>query len=53
MLELPSRTRTLIYDTRGIAFEFEFVPATNQFGPGVGRVFVFRPGQARAIWRLP
>lgn len=53
VLELPLRTRTLIYDSRGIAFEFEFATATGQYGPTVGRVFVFRPGQARAIWRLP
>jgi|GEM_PF-1426999 len=53
VLEVPLRSRTLIYDSRGIAFEFEFVPATGQFSPTVGRVFVFRPGQARAIWRLP
>ena len=53
VLELPLRTRTLIYDSRGIAFEFVFVPATGQYSPTVGRVFVFRPGQARAIWRLP
>jgi len=52
-LELPLRTRTLVYDDRGIAFEFAFAPATGQFAPAVGRVFVFRPGQARAIWRLP
>jgi hypothetical protein len=53
VLELPLRTRTLIYDGRGVAFEFEFVPATGQYSPTAGRVFVFRPGQARAIWRLP
>jgi hypothetical protein len=51
-LQLPARSRTLIYNDRGVAFEEEFVPATGQFSP-VGRVFVFRPGQARAIWRLP
>jgi hypothetical protein len=53
VLEQPLRTRTLIYDIRGVAFEFEFVPATGQYSPTAGRVFVFRPGQARAIWRLP
>jgi len=53
VLELPLRTRTLIYDNRGIAFEFEYAPATGQYSPTAGRVFVFRPGQARAIWRLP
>lgn len=52
-LELPLRSRTLIYDARGIAFEFEFVPATGQFSSRVGRVFVFRPGQAKSIWRVP
>lgn len=53
VFEMPLRTRTLIYDARGIAFEFEFVPATGRYNPTAGRVFVFRPGQARAIWRLP
>lgn len=53
VFEQPLRTRTLIYDNRGIAFEFEFVPATGQYSPKAGRLFVFRPGQARAIWRLP
>jgi hypothetical protein len=53
ILELPVRSRTLIYDTRGIAFEFEYAPATAQYSPKAGRVFVFRPGQAHAIWRLP
>jgi hypothetical protein len=52
-LELPVRSRTLIYDTRGIAFEFAYVPATGKFSPTAGRLFVFRPGQAKAIWRLP
>lgn len=53
VLELPFRSRTIIYDSRGIAFEFEYLPAAGQFSPTIGRVFVFRPGQARAIWRLP
>lgn len=53
VLELPLRSRTLIYDSRGIAFEFKYVPATGQFSPTAGRTFVFRPGQAKAIWRLP
>ncbi|MHB8732065.1 MAG: hypothetical protein ACYDAB_09765 [bacterium] len=53
VLELPLRSRTMIYDTRGIAFEYEYLPATGQFSPMAGRIFVFRPGQARAIWRLP
>jgi len=51
--ELPQQSRTLIYDTRGVAFEFDFAPSTGQYATGVGRVWVFRPGQARAIWRLP
>jgi hypothetical protein len=51
--QLPLHSRTLIYDARGVAFELPFTPATGQFGPGVGRVWVFRPGQARSIWRLP
>ena len=50
---LPLRSRTLIYDSRGIAFEYAYVPATGQFASYAGRLFVFRPGQARAIWRLP
>jgi hypothetical protein len=53
VLELPLRSRTMIYDSRGIAFEFEYLPATGQFSPTVGRTFVFRPGQAREVWRLP
>jgi hypothetical protein len=53
VLELPLRSRTMIYDSRGIAFEFKYQPATGQFSPTTGRVFVFRPGQAKAIWRLP
>ena len=52
-LDLPVRSRTLIYDTRGIAFEFAYVPATGGFSPTAGRVFVFRPGQAKGIWRIP
>jgi len=51
--QLPQRSRTLIYDARGVAFEFEYAPSTGQYATGVGRVWVFRPGQARAIWRLP
>ncbi|HLW47374.1 MAG TPA: hypothetical protein VKW09_06355 [bacterium] len=51
--QLPLRSRTLIYDGRGVAFEFVYQRTTAQFGPGVARVWVFRPGQARAIWRLP
>jgi hypothetical protein len=53
VLELPLRSRTLIYDNRGIAFEFAYLPATGRYSPSAGRVFVFRPGQGRAIWRLP
>lgn len=52
-LDLPLRSHTLIYDTRGIAFEYPLVPATGQWSPTAGRVFVFRPGQAKEIWRLP
>jgi hypothetical protein len=51
--QLPLRSRTLIYDARGVAFEFDFAASTGQYATGVGRVWVFRPGQARAIWRLP
>lgn len=51
--ELPQHSKTLIYDGRGIAFEFDYVPATGQYAPHAGRLFVFRPGTARAIWRLP
>lgn len=51
--QLPLRSRTLIYDARGVAFEFDYAPSTGQYATGVGRVWVFRPGQARAIWRLP
>jgi hypothetical protein len=53
VLELPLRSRTLIYDNRGIAFEFAYLPSTGQYSPSAGRVFVFRSGQGRAIWRLP
>jgi hypothetical protein len=51
--QLPLRSKTLIYDGRGIAFEIPYNRATGQYGPGVERVWVFRPGQARGIWRLP
>lgn len=51
--QLPLRSRTLIYDARGVAFEFEYAPESGQYSSNVGRVWVFRPGQARAIWRLP
>lgn len=51
--EMPLRTRTVIYNDRGIAFEFEYIPAIGRYSPAAGRVFVFRPGQARAIWPLP
>jgi hypothetical protein len=51
--QLPLRSRTLIYDGRGVAFEIPYNRASGQYGPGVGRVWVFRPGQAREIWRLP
>lgn len=52
-LELATRSRTLIYDTLGIAFEFQYAPESGQFSPTVGRVVVFRPGQGKAIWRVP
>lgn len=52
VLQVPLRSKTLIYDARGIAFELAYVPATGQYG-AAHRVFVFRPGLARAIWRLP
>jgi hypothetical protein len=51
-LELPLRSKTLIYDDRGVAFELGFMPAAGKYG-ATARVFVFRPGQGRAIWRLP
>jgi hypothetical protein len=51
--QLPQLSRTLIYDARGVAFEFGYAASTGQYATGVGRVWVFRPGQARAIWRLP
>lgn len=51
--QLPARSRTLIYDARGVAFEFDYAASTGRYATGVGRVWVFRPGQARAIWRLP
>jgi hypothetical protein len=52
VLDLPRRSKTLIYDQAGVAFRLSFVPATGQYGP-VTHVFVFRPGQAQAIWQLP
>jgi hypothetical protein len=51
--QLPLRSRTLIYDTRGVAFEFDYAPDAGKYSPSVGRVWVFRPGHSRAIWRLP
>lgn len=47
----PSRPKTLIYDSLGLAFEESFDAARGAYGP-VDRVFVFRPGQAASIWRL-
>lgn len=52
VLQVPLRSKTLIYDTRGVAFELAYDPAAGQYG-AARRVFVFRPGQAGAIWRLP
>ncbi len=52
VLELALRSKSLIYGDRGVAFEMPYVPTTQRYG-AVGRVFVFRPGQAVAIWRLP
>ena len=52
LLTAALRSKTLIYDDRGVAFELPFVAATGTFG-GTGRVFVFRPGQGRAVWRVP
>lgn len=52
IVEIPNRPRTFVYDARGVAFEFPPVPGTGRYGP-VSRTYVFRPGQAAAIWRTP
>jgi hypothetical protein len=48
----PSHPRVLIYDALGIAFEIEYRLAEGGYG-NVDSVYVFRPGQAGAIWRIP
>lgn len=53
VFEVPLHARTLIYDNRGVAFEYQYVPATGHWSPKANRVFVFRPGQARTIWQIP
>ena len=53
VFEMPLHARTLIYDNRGVAFEYQYVPATGQWSSKANRVFVFRPGQARVIWQIP
>ena len=53
VFETPLHARILIYDNRGIAFEYQYVPATGHWSPNANRVFVFRPGQAKVIWRIP
>jgi len=52
VLQLPARPKFLIYDARGLAFQMRFNTVSGTYGP-VERVFVFRPGRARVIWRTP
>ncbi|HKX19350.1 MAG TPA: hypothetical protein VJT33_15170 [bacterium] len=53
VFEVPLHARTLIYDNRGVAFEYQYVPAAGHWSAKANRVFVFRPGQARTIWQIP
>lgn len=52
VVQLPSRPKVLIYDTLGVAFEVAYDAAQGGYG-AVDSVFVFRPGQAGMIWRVP
>lgn len=49
---IPARPKVLIYDTLGVAFEIAYNIEEGGYG-NVDSVFVFRPGQAGAIWRTP
>ncbi len=50
VVQLPARPRMLVYNDRGLAFQIAFNPSSGGYG-AVERIFVFRPGQAGAIWR--
>ncbi len=52
VIQLPSRPKVLIYNTLGLAFQIAYDVASGTYG-GAERVFVFRPGEAAAIWRVP
>lgn len=52
VVQFPSRPKVLVYNALGLAFQVSFDPAAGSYGP-VERVFVFRPGRAARIWRVP
>lgn len=52
VIQPASRPKVLIYNTLGLAFEIAYDLASGTYG-GAERVFVFRPGEASAIWRTP
>lgn len=49
---LPARPKMLLYNEKGVAFQVAFNSASGTYG-AVERIFVFWPGQAGAIWRVP
>jgi hypothetical protein len=52
VIQLPARPKFLIYDALGVAFQIAYDMTTGKYGT-VQRVFVFRSGQAKDIWRTP
>lgn len=52
VVQIRARPKVLIYDTLGVAFEIAYNIAEGGYG-NVDSVFVFRPGQAGAIWKTP
>ncbi|SRR5579884_219210 len=51
-IQAPGRPRLLVYDATGVAFQLAYDPATKAYAT-VDAVFVFRPGRANQIWRMP
>jgi hypothetical protein len=52
VVQSTSRPKVLLYNNLGLAFQMSFDPATGAYGP-VEAVYVFRPGLAGNIWRVP
>lgn len=52
VVQSPSRPKILLYNTLGLAFQMSFDPATGAYG-ATEAVYVFRPGLAGNIWRVP